>query len=182
MYVASRAEEVRQLYKLFSFIFQTQGPAQKPFHTCRSKVLTKPVMYPADSFHIMPRLEPIIFPGESEICQRIRLWRKRIPRQRRAAPPKRHAYFVTLRDSCLRLKRRCTRQGKQRGYRVALCDGWRKRLRERAIKRGRWTDGTLRQYHLWDEFHWVLDGNVEDDPLQQNRAYEKPVFEWEKRN
>ena len=61
---------------------------------------------------------------------------------------------------------------------LALDDKWRKRMLGRAIKGLRWTDGTIRQDRLWAEFHWVLDGEVVDDPLKQRRAFSPGVPEF----
>jgi hypothetical protein len=57
-------------------------------------------------------------------------------------------------------------------------------MRERAIKQGRWTDRTARQDRLWAEFHWVLDGEVGEDPVGQRRAYEEEenAFVWRERD
>ncbi|KAK6587180.1 hypothetical protein PZA11_000470 [Diplocarpon coronariae] len=38
-----------------------------------------------------------------------------------------------------------------------LTKQWRARRIEQERRAGRWTDGTLRQYRLWAEFHWVLN-------------------------
>ncbi|PQE04046.1 hypothetical protein CJF31_00003125 [Rutstroemia sp. NJR-2017a BVV2] len=40
---------------------------------------------------------------------------------------------------------------------------WRARRREQEKRAGRWTDGTLRMYRLWDGFHWVLDAKDHRD-------------------
>jgi hypothetical protein len=44
-------------------------------------------------------------------------------------------------------------------------------MRSRAVQGGRWSDGTARQDRLWVEFHWVLDEEVEEDPVGQKTAF-----------
>jgi hypothetical protein len=48
----------------------------------------------------------------------------------------------------------------RRGYQV-MSEEWRKHRREQERKAGRWLDGTMRMWRVWEAFHWVLD---EDDP------------------
>lgn len=49
-------------------------------------------------------------------------------------------------------------------------------MRSREVKAGRWTDGTVRQDGLWAEFYWVLDGEVDDEPLMQKRAFSVELY------
>jgi hypothetical protein len=58
-----------------------------------------------------------------------------------------------------------------RRNRLVVDDEWRKRMRSRAVQGGRWSDGTARQDRLWVEFHWVLDEEVEEDPVGQKTAF-----------
>jgi hypothetical protein len=181
--VWGRAEENADLQRLFHRVFQTRGYVQQPFHNCRSKVLSTPIIRPASSA-LIPSQKPLKF--RSEICQRITAWRKGIPRYpQRTHPqhPKRTGEAGIDYDYCRYIKRFRIRRCPHRGYRVALSDGWRKRMRERAVKGGRWTDGTFRQDRLWAGLHFVLSGQDDEDPLGQVRAHEEPpVYEWKERD
>lgn len=166
--IAHQEQETVELQKLFHRVFNTTGLVQQPFHTCRSKVLARRIMRPANrsigepqSPHgswrkswgwgcNVPQTPPLLDPSRRKRCRSGHHNRNgRAKRQRR------------------------TRQDSQQGTRMALCDKWRKRMCERAVMQGRLTDGTHAQHGLWAQFHWVLDGAVEADPLRQRRAYEE---------
>lgn len=189
------------LEKLFTFVFKSTGPVNKPFHSCRSLVLSRGTLQPLNmsspatslpqrnynlpdyAANFLGQQASLFDPPRatiSKICRYLcQLTPQRGPLKRRlqladlgAGSP-----YVSVKRHCLRLGGRHVHRHNPHlaphaeRNRLVVDDGWRKRMRSRAIKAGRWTDGTARQDRLWEEFFWVLDGVVEGPPLDQKRAF-----------
>jgi hypothetical protein len=175
--------EREELQSLFNYVFDACGLVGRPFHTCRSKVLATPITYSTSK---VPLTEQGSWASYSETCLRRSDWHKGdscfSPQSREQNLKRKSEGGIPLYVH-RRAKRQCTRKGNQRGYRIVLDNGWRMRMRERAKKGGRWTDGTPRQSLLWLDYFWVLSGHVKEDPLNQMRAYEDaPKDEWKERD
>lgn len=186
------------LERFFTFVFKSTGPVNRPFHTCRSLVLSRRTTLPVNNsppalrnppFEYAPGLFTVplhLFDCPPETISNVCLYICRQGLQQ--SNPKRRVHEAQLSQPELAGKRQCLHLGGRHVYhhnpylaprakriKLALNDEWRKRMRSRAVKGGRWTDGTVRQGRLWAEFHWVLDGEVSGDPLEQKRAFQVDI-------
>jgi hypothetical protein len=189
------------LQKLFTFAFKSTGPVNKPFHTCRSLVLSRRTLQPISSSSPPSWFQPgsynlsnftadvlghqvFLFdlppePSANSAVTSARLvpWHGGRKRSFHDANLSTAKSYLSEKHQCLYL---CGRHihhqnshlaPSSKRNRLVVDHEWRKRMRSRAVRGGRWSDGTPRQDRLWAEFHWVLDGGVEEDPVGQKRAF-----------
>jgi hypothetical protein len=162
--------EKLKMMRMFDFIFNTNACIHKPRSYSTPEDISDDSS--ADFLYTLPFPFNFVFPPSTPLAQVLgcdEIDNDLLTRKSSYGFSqflKRKLHFPRYRP----VKRRCT-QGLQHTP-IAISDAWRSRRRTRAIRRGTWTDGTMRQNRLWAEFHWVLDGEVETDPREQRRAHE----------
>jgi hypothetical protein len=145
--------------KFFTFIFKSTGPVNKPFHTCRSRVLSRritPLLAnpPPDPRNCAPfEYIPGLFSKTTHLFDRpletISNSCRSICRHNLQESSKRKAYEAKLTKTYLSKKRQCLNLGGQHVYhhnpnlaprakrnRLVVDNEWRKRMRNRAVKGG----------------------------------------------